>query len=175
MEQEAPQLYEETAVRGWLVPLLVASLLGLAIMAAIVWLGRPSSGLPASPAPAQLPALDAEAEAYLPLIEVGELSLSRWQNLIGQEVTYLDGKLWNHGPRTILALELTIEFQDQLARVVLRETLRPVGSPPDTPAARRAPPLPPQQSRPFRAGFEHIPVDWNREAPAIRISGLLLQ
>ena len=103
-----------------------------------------------------------QVSAYAERIEIADLALSRWQNFLGQEVIYLDATLTNHGDRTLRALELTIEFRDVLNQVVLRETLRPVGG---VPTAQSTPPLPPGQTRDFRASFDSLPKDWNRPPP----------
>lgn len=159
----------------WQLPLVVAILLGLGILGAILWLGPPTRENRAPPVPAELPPLRAEDEAYLNNIEIGGMELSRWQNFLGQEVIYLDARLSNRGPRTILALELTLEFKDIYGRVVLRETLRPVGGRRPSRPDQRAPPLAAGETRSFRAAFENMPLDWNRALPQIMVTGLLLQ
>jgi len=167
-EPEAP-LHAEEPAGGWRVPLLVAAVLGLGVLGAILWLGRPGEEPPATPVPERLPALTPEAEAYLPQIEIRGVELSRLENFLGQQVTYLDFSVTNRGPRRIVALEATIEFLDPYEIVVLRETLRAVGG-------RRYPgPLEPGQSRRVRAAFEYIPADWNRRPPRLRLTGLLLE
>ncbi|MFQ5777133.1 MAG: hypothetical protein ACE5IP_03910 [Terriglobia bacterium] len=169
--EPAPIHEELEPPRGWHLPLLIAGLLGLAVLAGILWLGRPESEPSALPVPASLPPLDTEEQGYLDQIAFSDLELRRFENLIGQEVTYLDGTITNHGAHVVVALELTIEFHDTLDRVVLRETFRPIGGASGIAAAR---PLAPGRARRFRAGFEHIPPDWNRRLPRLRITGLLL-
>lgn len=173
--EQLPPLYEEPKGTGWRVPLLIAALLGAGIVAAIFWLGRPTSETAGPPPPTALPPLDEESRAYAQQIEISSLEMSRWENFLGQQVIYLDGKLTNHGDRVIHALELTVEFKDQLDQVVLRERFRPVGAAPGSPTAGRTPPLPPGEVRDFRAGFESLPRDWNRRPPTVRVTGLLLQ
>jgi hypothetical protein len=169
-----PPLYEEPEKTGWRLPVLVAAVLGLLMLAAIFWLGRPASQPTVPPPPVRLPPLDQEGRAYAEKIEIADLALSRWQNFLGQEVTYLDATLTNHGDRTLRALELTIEFRDVLNQVVLRETLRPIGAPAGAPAAQSTPPLPPGETRDFRVSFDRLPKDWNRSPPTVRVSALLL-
>lgn len=172
-EPEAAPLHAESPRGGWRAPLLIAGLLGLGVLAAILWLGRPGPEPVALPVPARLPPLTPEAEAYLPQIEISALGLSRWQNFLGQEVIYLDLSLTNRGPRRVTAVELTVEFLDPYQAVVLRESVRPVGGRSLPGISRR--PLAPGESRPVRIGFEHLPADWDRRPPRVRITGLLLQ
>lgn len=175
-ELEPAPLHTEPPSRGWRLPLIVAALLGLGVLSGILWLGRPNSDTAAPPVPAQLPPLTPEAEAYLAHIEIGELHLSRWGNFLGQRVTYVDFTLTNRGTRTLVAVELTVEFLDPYQAVVLRETLRPIGAThrPSLPG-RPTGPLAAGESRNVRASFEHIPADWNRLPPQTRITGLLLR
>lgn len=173
-EEPLPPLYEEPQKTGWRLPMLVAAVLGVIVLAAIFWLGRPSSRTAAPLAPETLPPLDEQGHRYAERIEIAGVELSRLQNFLGQEVTYLDGTLTNHGDRTLRAVELTIEFRDRLNQVVLRERLRPVGAPPGSPVARFTPPLPPGETRDFRAGFDSLPKDWNRQLPTVHVTRLLL-
>ncbi|MBI4462007.1 MAG: hypothetical protein HY653_03785 [Acidobacteria bacterium] len=155
-----------------IIPLAVAGVLGIGLLIGILWLGRPEAEHPAPPV--RLPPLEGEAARYVEEgIELAPVGLSRWENFLGQVVMYVDGTVKNKGSRTVLALELTLEFRDIFGQVVLRETVRPVGqvSRPGT----QAPPLKPGESRAYRAGFEHIPAEWNRGAPRISVTGLLLE
>lgn len=154
------------------IPLAVAGVLGIALLIGILWLGRPEAEQPAPPA--RLPPLEGEAVRYAAeQIELGPVGLSRWENFLGQVVTYVDGTVKNKGVRRVTALELTIEFRDILGQVVLRETYRAVGQVPRR--GRAVPPLQPGESRAYRVGFEHIPAEWNRGAPRIAVTGLLLE
>lgn len=163
---------EKSALGGWRLPVMVAVVVGLALLGGIVWLVRPGPGEAPTAIPATLPPLNPEAEAYVSQIEFSGLQLSRWENFLGQTVIYLDGTVTNHGSRRILALDLTLEFLDPQEQVVLRQSLRAVGrkEPFEHTAA-----LPPNQSRSFRAAFEHLPADWDHALPRMRISGLLLE
>ena len=175
---DAPQpLPFETPPAGgqWRVALLVAAVALPIFAAGYFWLGNPFAPPAAPPSSQPLPPLDAETEAYARSITFGQLELSRWQNFLGQSVTYLDGRVTNGGNRSIRALELTLEFLDPYGQVVLRETFRPVGGVRASPAGPRAEPLGPGESGDFRAAFEHLPADWNQAMPRLRISGLLLE
>jgi hypothetical protein len=172
VQGEPAPLHAENPAGGWRTPLLVAVLVGLGGLAAFFWLGRPGAEPAAPPVPDHLPPLSSEADAYLPQIELGPLELSRWQNFLGQQVTYLDLTLANRGRRRVIAVELTVEFLDPYQAVVLRENVRPVGGR-SLPGIRRGP-LAPGESRPVRIAFEHLPADWDRRPPRVRVTGLLL-
>jgi hypothetical protein len=103
-----------------------------------------------------------EEESYAPSVEFQHFSMSRAENFIHQEVTMLSGEVSNAGGRPLAEIELTIEFHDSLHQVVLRETRRLLG----------AASLAPNQQRSFTISFEHIPNDWNRQIPAVRVTGL---
>jgi hypothetical protein len=112
---------------------------------------------------AQLPFGSAE-QAYAPRIELRHFSMSRAENFVHQEVTMLSGEVANAGEQALAEVEVTVEFRDSLNQVVLRETRRLFGA--------AGPPLAPNQPRSFRLSFEHIPNDWNRQIPSVRITGL---
>lgn len=147
--------------------MIVATLLGVALLAGILFLGNPSPRRTSLKVPEKLPRLGPVEQQYASQIEVVGLSLSQFENFLGQRVTYVEGTLVNRGKRSVVALELTFEFKDVLEQTVLRETVRIIG--------RRSPPLGGGLTRPFRTGFDNIPADWNRRVPAIRITGLLLE
>jgi len=175
-EARQPLPFETPPERGsWRVVLLVLAFSLPLIVLGVLRLGNPFQPPAAPPASQPLPPLDAETEAYAKTFGLDQLELSRWQNFLGQTVTYLDGRVSNGGDRTVRALELTIEFHDPYGQVVLRETFRPIGGGRPSPADPRAAPLPAGESRAFRAAFEHLPADWNQALPRLRVTGLLLE
>lgn len=115
-------------------------------------------------------------EQHLPMTEVEQvyarqirfldLKMGRAANFLNQEVTFVFGSVVNDGVQAIREIEVTIEFRDPFNQVVLRDTRRVLGP--------RAAPLAAGQRREFQLGFEHLPVDWNRQYPSIRVTGLLL-
>jgi hypothetical protein len=126
------------------------------------WSGH-TSGPGGPPAQAHLP-FGPEEQAYASKIGIQNISLSRAENFIHQEVTSLSAELMNGGVRSLAALEISVEFSDELHQVVLRE-FRVILS-------AREPPLPPGEHRSFEISFDHIPSSWNMEQPAVRITGL---
>ena len=126
------------------------------------WSGH-ASGPAAPPAPVRLPFGPAE-QAYAPKIDIQNITLSRAENFLHQEVTALSGELTNRGERLLTGLELTIEFFDELHQVVLRESRQVLNGPSQA--------LAPGEHRSFEISFEHIPSSWNMQQPSVRISGL---
>jgi hypothetical protein len=103
-------------------------------------------------------------QAYAPKLQIENVALSRAENFLHQEVTTLSGELVNTGDRSLRAVELTIEFSDDLHQVVLRET-RSVLAP-------GAASFAPAERRSFEVSFEHIPSPWNMQQPVIRVTCL---
>ncbi len=119
-------------------------------------------------APAERQLVVAEADKpYLPQIQIGGIEMSRASNMLGHELTYIAGTLTNAGNRTIKSIEVTVEFRDSLAQVVLRDKRRPFG--------HFMEPLPAGGSRDFVLTFESVPRDWNIQHPQFRVTGLELQ
>lgn len=123
---------------------------------------RTASGLQET---GQVKMTPAEQE-YAKNIEVANLAMSRAENFLHQEVTTLTGEIHNAGTESVSTLSLTTEFSDDMHQIVLRETRRVV----DTPR----PALAPGERRTFEISFEHIPISWNMQAPAVTVSQLRL-
>jgi hypothetical protein len=111
------------------------------------------------------PPFGPEERAYAAKIAIENLSLSRAENFLHQEVTTLAGDLVNNGERSVREIELTVEFVDDMNQIALRETRLALTS--------ASPPLGSGERRAFDVSFEHIPTSWNRQLPAVRITGLL--
>jgi hypothetical protein len=103
-------------------------------------------------------------QAYVSMIQFENISLSRAENFIHQEVTTLSGELVNSGTRPLRDVELAIVFSDELEQVVLRENRSPFGT--------GSSPLAPGDRREFEISLEHIPSSWNMQVPQITISGI---
>lgn len=102
--------------------------------------------------------------AYVSKIQFENISLSRSENFIHQEITTLSGELANSGSLPLRDLELAIVFSDELQQVVLRENRSPFGT--------GSSPLAPGGRREFEISLEHIPSSWNRQVPQIIVSGI---
>jgi hypothetical protein len=103
---------------------------------------------------------------YAAKIRLENISLSRAENFLHQEVTTLSGEIVNGGERPVHGIELTIEFFDEMNQIALRET-RSVLAP-------GAAPLAPGERRAFEVSFEHISSSWNMQPPRTRITALQL-
>lgn len=119
------------------------------------------------PAPRQRLPMTATEQAYAKHIRFLDPQMNRVANFLNQEVTIIFGSVANDGSRTISEMEVTLEFHDLFNQVVLRDTRRLFGW--------RAAPLGPGQRQDFQFNFEHIPADWNRQYPTLRVTGLLLE
>lgn len=124
------------------------------------------TGVSRSPSKPHLP-MTATERAYASQIRFSNLQMSRASNFLNQEVTFLFGAVANDGARAVREVEVTVEFHDIFNQVVLRDPRRVLGP--------RAAPLAAGQRREFQFGFEHVPADWNRQVPSLRITRLLLE
>lgn len=106
-------------------------------------------------------------QAYVNEIQFENFNLSRFENMLHQQVTYLNGDVSNKGSRTVRAAEITVEFYDNENRVALRDTRRIIGN--------NTQPLESGETRDFQIGFEAIPNSWNGKFPSVRITGLDLE
>lgn len=150
-------------------PLLAGMVIVGLVVIALYWLTKPGPLESAGPAEKHLPLGEAKTE-YAERIHVSDLRMSRAVNFLNQEFTYVAGVLANDGTREIRDIELTTEFRDSFNQVVLRDIQRPFGT-----ATKAGDPLPAGQHRDFQLTFEHVPLDWNRQYPSIRVSGLVLE
>jgi hypothetical protein len=146
-------------------PLLVA---GAAIVAlllvAVNWAAHRSASR--SPAIVLLPFGSAE-QSYEANLRFENLRMSRFGNMLNQDITYVSGQVVNGGNRTIKDVQVTVEFRNVANKVVMRETLRLLGS--------RPAPIAVGDRRDFQLGFEQVPDDWNMQNPSVRVTGLLFQ
>ena len=147
----------------------VAFLLGFLVVAIIfgsfVVLTRHMRS-PAQASAVKLPFGPAE-EAYAERIHFTGIQLARATNFLKQEFTYVAGTIENDGVQNIAAMQVAVEFHDDLNQVILRET--------EVLIAPKSDPLPAGQSRDFQITLEHIPAEWNHQYPSINVTGLILQ
>ena len=160
---EAP----ESKTKASPVSIATGVVLAAAILAGL-WLlfeppqARKSASLQETASPPMSPA----EQEYARNMEIGNIALSRAENFLHQEVTILNGEVYNAGTQRVVALSFTTEFLDDMNQVVLRETRRVLKT---SDAA-----LAPGERRNFEISFEHVPNMWNMQAPAVRVAYLQL-
>ena len=149
------------------VTLLLAAIVILVIAASLWFLFKPT------PTPQQdtlqlvvTPKMSDSEKDYTKYLRVENVAMSRAENFLHQEVTTLNAEVVNAGPQAIAALELSVEFSDEMHQVVLREARAVLGTPPAALAAG--------ERRAFEISFDHVPASWNMQQPAVRVSSLQL-
>jgi hypothetical protein len=106
-------------------------------------------------------------KAYAPHIQFLDIQLAHATNFLNQDFTYVAGTVLNDGTRKVRALEVTVEFHDPFHQVILRDTNQLIGS--------GAAPLDPGKHQDFQIQMEHLPVEWDKQYPSIRVTGLALE
>lgn len=146
-------------------PTILASVVLLAVVASVWFLFEPLTARkrPPGPAVANLKMSAAEQE-YVKNIQIGNVSLSRAENFLHQEVTILNGEVSNAGPASVSSLRLTTTFSDEMNQIALRETRSILGSP--------EVPLAPGERRSFEISFDHVPNSWNMQQPTVIVAYL---
>jgi hypothetical protein len=114
---------------------------------------------------AKLP-FGASEQAYAQNIHFLDIQLAHAGNFLNQDFTYVAGTVFNDGPRKIRAMEVTVEFHDPFHQVILRDTNRLIGG---------AGGLDAEQRSPFQIQMEHLPAEWDKQYPSIRVTGLILE
>lgn len=112
-------------------------------------------------------AMTAAEQEYVKSIQVGNLSMSRAENFLHQEVTTLSGEVYNGGSEAVSELRLTTTYLDEMNQIVLKESRAVLGSPEQ--------PLAPGERRAFEIAFEHVPISWNMQQPTVAVTYLQLR
>jgi hypothetical protein len=115
---------------------------------------------------AKLP-FGAVEQAYAQNIHFNDIQLAHAANFLNQDFTYVAGTVSNDGSRKIRAMEVTVEFHDPFHQVILRDTNELV--------QRDGTTLDAGQNRDFQIQMEHLPAEWDRQNPTIRVTGLILE
>jgi hypothetical protein len=140
------------------VPLLVAGIVVLiCAIAAVVYFG----GSPRSAAATQSSA-SAEAKAYLPYLQLSDVSMKATENFMKQQVVEVEGKITNNGRRAIDSVSVYCLFSGVDGREVYRERVPVVQS--------KGSALKPGESRSFRLPFDSLPDSWNQALPRMVIA-----
>jgi hypothetical protein len=137
----------------------------LAVAASAWFLLQPSSVHAPQAGSPSLAMTSAEQE-YLKNIQIGNIALSRAENFLHQEVTVLNGEVYNAGSLPVSGLRLTTTFSDEMNQIALKETRAVLASPEQ--------PLAPGERRLFEISFDHVPNSWNMQQPSVIPTALQL-
>ncbi|MGH8246878.1 MAG: hypothetical protein ACREUU_10645 [Gammaproteobacteria bacterium] len=103
---------------------------------------------------------------YAGRVTFSNLRVGASENIAKQTVYYLDADVKNGGDRTITQMTVNASFRSIEGQVIARQPAVVVHP------QRKA--LAAGESRSVRLGFEGIPDTWNRAAPALEITRLML-
>lgn len=151
---------EQQQARGFPAALLIGAVLVVAAVLAVWFVSSRGSG---NATPQPLP-FGPEEQKYAERIRFHEFKLSRAENMLGHEVTFIECTIENVGTATIREIEVELEFYNLEDQLVLRESRRLLG--------RFTPPMAGGRFRKVDMTFEKVPLDWNQHAPKVRIIGL---
>ena len=167
MEEPLHNAEEQEKTAGSRATLIFAAVVLLAIGASLWFLVKaPPGSKPGTLQVVVTPKMGDFEQQYAKSIRVENIALSRAENFLHQEVTILNADVVNGGTQAIAALELSVEFSDDMNQVVLREARSVLG----TPAVRLAP----GERRSFEISFDHVPLSWNRQQPTVHVVNLQL-
>ena len=110
----------------------------------------------------------AEALAYLPQLHITDETVKAADNLMRQQVVYVDGKITNGGSRSITRLDVYCLFKNVSGAEVYRERASLVQ--PKTAPANTGGTLGPGQTRRFELPFDNLPDTWNQGMPNLVIA-----
>ena len=142
--------------KGAIVTLLVLAVLGAG---AIWWLEQGGGEGPAEPV------LTPEAKAYTRNLELGDVNMKATDNVLGQMLLEIEGRITNAGDRPVSHVELTCLFYDPYGVEMWRERVAIVRADHGV--------LNPGETRKFRLPFDSIPDGWNQVMPRLIIAQIL--
>jgi len=141
------------------VPVAIAAVALAVLIALIVYLSRPSpQRAQESPSP--------EARAYLPHLQLNDVSMKATENFMKQQVVEINGTITNSGSRSLRRVDVYCIFDDVDGRPVYRERSSIVES-------TKGGALEPGRTRPFRMPFDSLPDSWNQAMPHLVIARII--
>jgi hypothetical protein len=116
---------------------------------------------------------DPPSMAYAPHIALSDFVMSESTSLSGGKSTYIDGRIANHGPATVIGVNVQVYFRNDEAMPPQVESLPLTLIRTRTPYVDTQPvKLEPGDEREFRLIFENIGSNWNQQQPEIHITGV---
>jgi hypothetical protein len=161
--QQPPSLTEERDNSRWIIIVATLVIAAIVVIAALLTQEKPRP--PVGPPP------------YAANLKFSALKMSRVQNFVGSNVTYIDGTLTNSGDKAVTHAVVRVTFKDSYNQVAQIEdvpvrTLQQFG--PSTDAVDlSSSPVPPGQSKPFRLMFEHVSEQWGQSYPDLQVMDLV--
>jgi hypothetical protein len=160
----------EKEKRNWL-PLVVAAAVVLSVAAVAILILE--HGNARGKGAATVTPISAPLDPYAASLSLTRLAMSESANLAGGKVTYLDGRIANHGPRTVTGVTVQVLFRDYAHEVAQNETqplkLIRMREPYIDVEPVSAAPLKPGDEHDFRLIFDGVKPDWDGAYPEIRI------
>ncbi len=130
---------------------IIAAVSIVVLAAGLIYLNRPAPT-------ASQDAATAEAKAYLPNLQLGDVTMQATTNFMNQQVVEIQGKIANNGPRKLALIEVYCVFFGVDGKEVHRERLAIAHT------------LAPQETRMFRLPFDSLPDQWNQALPRMAIA-----
>lgn len=158
-----PQPQSQPPARGFSIALGIGAMVVVVLVAAIWFLSSSGAG---EAAEQPLP-FGPDEEKYAQRIHFRDFKLSRAENMLGQEVTFIVCTLENAGTGIVRELEVELQFFNLENQPVFSEKRRLLG--------RYEAPLGGGRFRTVDFNFEKLPPDWNQHAPVVRVTGLVFE
>ena len=153
-------MFSEPEQRRFPTGVLVLSCVAIVILAGVlVMIGRRHA--------------DPPSMAYAPNIVLSDIVMSESTSLSGGKSTFIDGRVANHGPATVIGIYVQVFFKNDEAMPPQVESLPMTLIRTRTPYVDTQPvKLEPGDEREFRLIFENIGSNWNQQIPEIRLTGV---
>lgn len=150
-----------------LAPWIIAGVVVLVALGALVFLGHRGSKV--NPGGAGL----APPDPYAAQLVLSDIKMSESSSMAGTKVTYLDGRIANHGEKTVSGITVQVAFRDFTNQLAQKETtplnlIRTHEPYVDTQSVS-ANPIKPGETREFRLIFDHLADSWNQQYPEVRV------
>ncbi len=116
---------------------------------------------------------NAPLDPYAANLTISGLAMSESSNLSGGKLTYIDGHILNHGPRTVTAVTVQVLYRNFDHQVTQNETkslkLIRMREPYIDVEPVSAAPLKPGDEHEFRLIFDSVKPDWDGAYPELRV------
>lgn len=150
--------------RNW-VPWVIACAAIAILLALAFWLG--GARAPQTPSAAN------QTDPYASSVTLSEIQMSQASNFAGGQITYIDGKVTNHGDKTVTGIQVRAVFPNDAGEPNQTEEvplslIRSRDPYVDTVPVNVSP-LAPGASQEFRLIFEDISPMWNQQTPRLKV------